>query len=309
MGGIGIVNNPLARRNRLVPATARRLRALVDGEGEVADAVTRDELDRAIDRFKASAVDLVGINGGDGTGHYVFSALAEAYGDDPLPTVALLRGGAMNTVADANKLRGTPEHLLKALLERRRAGAPLRTIERDLLAVGERTTHGFLFGTGTIVVFLDAYYRTERPSAFSAAALLGRGVLSALFGGRFAQELTAREALRVSSDGEEWPDEPFLTVAAGAVPEIGFGFAPFFRCDEQPGFFHAVGVTGSTLQLATNLPRIWFGRPWKRTLAVDAVTRDLLLDGAVRFAVDGELYEAHREVRVSTGPVVRLAVP
>jgi len=312
MGGIGIVNNPMARRNRLVPATARRLRTLLDGEGEVADAVTEDELARAIERFKARAVEVVGINGGDGTGHFVLSALARAYGPSPLPTVALLRGGAMNTVADANKLRGTPEHLLKALLERRRAGLPLRTLERDLLAVetdGERVSYGFLFGTGTIVVFLDAYYRTGHPAAATAALLLLRAVVSALGGGRFAQELTARESLRVSADGEEWPDEPFLTVAAGAVPEIGFGFAPFFRCDEQPGFFHAVGVTGSTLQLATSLPRIWFGRPWKRTLALDAVTRDLRVEGPVRFAVDGDLYEARRSVRVRTGPVVRLALP
>jgi len=312
MGGIGIVNNPLARRNRLVPATARRLRALLDGEGEVADAVTRDELSRAILRFKSSAVDLVAINGGDGTGHYVLSALAEAYGAEPFPTVALLRGGAMNTVADSQKLRGTPEHLLKALLDRRRAGAPVRTVERDLLAIevdGGPARHGFLFGTGVMVVFLDAYYRTGHPSAATAAALLVRAVASALLGGRFAQELTDREMLRVSADGEEWPDDPYLTVAAGAVPEIGFGFSPFFRCDEQPGFFHAVGITGSTFQVATSLPRIWFGRPWKRTLAVDAVARDLQVDGPVRFAVDGDLYEARRSVRVRTGPVVRLAVP
>src|SRR6266496_253379 len=47
MAGIGIVNNPLSRRNLRAPETARRLRALLDGEGEVADAATREELLRA----------------------------------------------------------------------------------------------------------------------------------------------------------------------------------------------------------------------------------------------------------------------
>jgi hypothetical protein len=236
----------------------------------------------------------------------------EAYGDAPLPSVALLRGGAMNTVADAHKLRGSPESILGSFLERRRAGMPARTVERDLLSVesdGARPRYGFLFGTGLVVTFLDAYYRSGHATPIMAAALLARAIGSALVGGRFSVALTAREPLRVSTDGDEWPDEPFLTVIAGAVPEIGFGFTPFARCDEQPGFFHAVGLTGSTLQVAAHLPQIWLGRPWKRTLAVDAVTRDLAIEGPLRFTVDGDLYQAHRSVRVRTGPPVKLIVP
>ncbi len=312
MAGIGIVSNPLARRNLRSPETGKRLRALLDGEGEVADAATPDELARVVARFKSRGIEVLGVNGGDGTGHVVLTAFAEAYGDAPLPSVALLRGGAMNTVADAHKLRGSPESILRSLLERRSTGVTTRTVERDLLSVesdGARPRYGFLFGTGLVVTFLDAYYRSGHPTPIMAAALLARAIGSALVGGRFAAMITARELLRVTTDGDEWPDEPFLTVIAGAVPEIGFGFTPFARCDEQPGFFHAVGLTGSTLQVAAHLPQIWLGRPWKRTLAVDAVTRDLAIDGPVRFTVDGDLYQANRSVRVRTGPPVRLIVP
>jgi diacylglycerol kinase (ATP) len=311
MAGIGIVSNPLARRNQRSPDTARRLRALLDGEGELTSASTRDELARAVERFRASRIDVLGVNGGDGTGHVVLTEFARAYGSEPLPSVALLRGGAMNTVADAHKLRGSPESILKALLERRRAGLPFQTVERDLLCVEHDDAaprFGFLFGTGVVVTFLEAYYRTGRPTAAMAAALLVRAVGSALMGGRFAAALRERAFLRVTSDGDEWPDGPYLTVLAGAVPEIGFGFTPFSRCDEQPGFFHAVGVTGSTLQVAAHLPQIWLGRPWKRTLAVDEVARDLAVEDPVRFTVDGDLYEARRSVRIRTGPPVRIIV-
>ena len=312
MGGIGIIHNPRSHRNRRAPDTGRRLRALLDGDGEVVDASTEEELRGAVERFQSRRVEVLGVNGGDGTAHVVLTAFARAYGTDPLPAVALLRGGAMNTVADAHELRGRPEAILRALLERRRAGAPLRTVERDLLSVeadGAAPQLGFLFGTGAVVAFLEAYYATGHAAPATAAALLVRTVASALVGGRFAAALTGREALRVTSDGEEWPDWPFLAVLAGAVPEIGFGFTPFARCDEQPGFFHAVGVTGSTLQVAAHLPQIWVGRPWKRTLAVDAVTRDLRMSGPVRFTIDGDLYRGEREVRVRTGPPVRLVVP
>jgi len=70
-----------------------------------------------------------------------------------------------------------------------------------------------------------------------------------------------------------------------------------------------VGVTGSTVQVAAHLPQIWLGRPWKRTLAVDAVARDLTVEGPVRFTVDGDLYTARESVRVRTGPPVRIIVP
>ena len=131
MGGIGVVSNPLARHNQRHPETSARLRALLGSEGELAVAATTEELAGAVERFRASGIDLLAVNGGDGTGHVVLTAFAHAYGSGHLPPVALLRGGTMNTVADAHEVRGSPESILKALLERRRAHAPLRTRERE----------------------------------------------------------------------------------------------------------------------------------------------------------------------------------
>jgi diacylglycerol kinase family enzyme len=314
MAGIGIVNNPRSRRNRRQPEIAQRLRRLVDGEGEVVDAETFDQLDRAVERFRAAGIDVLGVNGGDGTGHVVLSAIAAAWGDRPLPRVLLLRGGAMNTVAHGNHLRGSPEAILSRHLERTRAGAAPRTVQRDLLAVdapGIPRRHGFIFGTGAVVAFLDAYYRTGRPSPAMAAALVVRGIASALGRGRFAARLAAREPLRVAADGEEWSEDRYLAVLASTVPEIGFGFAAFARCDEQPGFFHAVGVTTTIPQLVPRLPWIYAGKPWRRSVAIDAVARELALEaseGPLRFTMDGDLYASPGEVRVSTGPAVELIV-
>ena len=159
-----------------------------------------------------------------------------------------------------------------------------------------------------VVAFLDAYY-SGRASRARAALLIVRAVGSAFLGGRFAAALTARQSLRVSADGGEWPAQPYLCLLAGSVPEVGLGFTPFARCDERPGSFHAVGITGSTLRVVAHLPHIWLGRPWRRTLAVDAVACDLALGGALRFAIDGDIYEARRSVRVRTGPPVRLVLP
>jgi diacylglycerol kinase family enzyme len=313
MAGIGIVNNPRSRRNRRQPAIAGRLRRLVDGDGEVADAATLGELAEALERFRAARIDVLAVNGGDGTGHVVLSALASAWDGARLPKLLLLRGGAMNTVAHGMHVSGGPEAILAHFLQRRRAGAAPRTVERDLLRVsgpGVSPRLGFIFGTGAVVEFLDAYYGTGRPSPATAAALVVRAVASAVRRGPFAARLTAKEPLRVLADGEEWPEDRFLSVIAATVPEIGFGFRPFHRFDEQPGFFHAIGVTCGIGALVPRLPAIRRGKPWPRTIAIDAVARDLSLEaaGPVRFTIDGDLYATEGTARVETGPPVEIIV-
>ncbi|MGC3996033.1 MAG: diacylglycerol kinase family protein [Anaeromyxobacter sp.] len=313
MGGIGIVNNPRSLRNHRRPALADRLRERLGRDGEVVDASTPEELDRAVARLKAARIDLLGVNGGDGTGHHVMTAFARAYGDEPLPRLLLLRGGAMNTVAHGQGITGGPEAILRDVLARRRKGLPLRTVDRDLLRIeadGEPARFGFIFGTGVVVTFLEAYYATGRPTPLTAAGLVAQAAGSALVGGAFATALMRRDRLRVETDGEEWPDGAYLTLLAGATPDIGFGFRAFPRCDEQPGFFHAVGVTASPLQLVFALPRIHAGRPWRRRHALDEVARELVLEAhRPRYTIDGDLYEARRRVRVATGPAVEIVLP
>jgi diacylglycerol kinase (ATP) len=314
MGGIGIVNNPRSRRNRRHPGIARRLRERLGEDGEVIDASTPDELARAVERFRAAGIEVLGVNGGDGTGHYVLTAFARAYGGEPLPKLLLLRGGAMNTVAHGHHIRGSPDSILREVLIRRRHGYPLRVAERDLLKVemnADPPRYGFIFGTGAVVTFLEAYYASGRPSPMTAALLLARAIGSAIAGGPFANALTRREALRVTTDGDEWPDASYLALLAGATPDIGFGFKVFHRCAEQPGSFHAVGVTATPLALSLALRRIHAGKPWRRRHAWDEVTRDLVVGAAdrLRFTIDGDLYTAEQKVRISTGPGVEIVLP
>ncbi len=161
-----------------------------------------------------------------------------------------------------------------------------------------------------MVTFLEAYYRAGDPSPRAALWLVIRAVGSALRGGPFALSLMRRERLRVETDGEEWPDGSYLTLLAGTTPDIGLGFKAFQRCDEQPGFFHAVGVTAPLLPLALSLPRIRAGRPWRRRHALDEVARELVLTSdRPRYTVDGDLYQAQGRVRVSIGPAVEIILP
>ena len=307
------MNNPRAARNRRHPEGAARLARLLGDEGLVRHAATPVELEAALAEFRAAGVDTLGVHGGDGTCHVVLSAAVAAWGAAALPRLLVLRGGTMNTLASNHRLSGTPEELLSAELARRRARAPAAVVERDLLRVeadGGPPTFGFLFGTGTAVAFLDRFYAWAPPSPLRAWLLMARAAASALLGGPFGQSLTRREPLRVASDGEEWADQTYLTLLAGTVPSIGLGFQALSRCAEQPGFFHAVGVHGTLPQVVRLLPRVHRGAPWRRRAALDVVAREVSLEGdAVRYMVDGDLYPAARDLRLSTGPAVQVLVP
>lgn len=303
------MSNPRSRRNLRRPEIADELAAMVAGAGELRQAATPEQLAAALDDFQRAGVDLLAVNGGDGTAHVVATALAARW-SGPLPRLLLLRGGAMNTVADAHRIHGTPQAILGRALHARGAGLPLPTIERDLVrveAAGLAPRVGFLFGTGLAVAFLEAWYGTGHPTRATALALLLRAAGSAAVRGRFARALSRQEPMHIVADGEDWPADAFLTVVAGAVPEIGFGFAPLNRCAEQPGFFHAVGVIGSASRLVLRLPALYLGRPWRRPLAVDGVVRELVLDApTLRFTIDGDLYAAGGPVQLTTGPAVEV---
>jgi hypothetical protein len=125
--------------------------------------------------------------------------------------------------------------------------------------------------------------------------------------GGLARALLRRQRLSVVADGDEWPDASYLTVLAGTVPSIGLGLKPLGRSDEQPGFFHAVGVHGALPQLLRSLPRLRRGAPWRRRAAFDAVARTVTVEGdAVRVMVDGDLEEPSRLVRLATGPALEV---
>jgi len=314
MGGIGIVSDPRARSNRARPGLAARLRARLGGDGEVLEAHEPAEVEVAVRRLCAAGVELLGVSGGDAAGQRVVTALAQARSGAPLPRLLLLRGGAMDTVARGQGIAGTPETILRALLESRRRGQPLRTVERDLLRVeadGGPPQFGFLLGTGAAVTLVEAWQGTgPEPSPLSAVLVLLRALGSAVRGGPLAGALSRREPVRVESDGEEWPDDGLLALLAGTTPDVGLGLRALERCAEQAGFFHAVGLTAPLLALALDLPRLRAGRPWRRRHAYDQVARELILTAdRPRFVLDGNVLAAERQLRISTGPGIEIVVP
>jgi diacylglycerol kinase family enzyme len=311
MPGIGLITNPRARTNKKDPARMRRLGYLLGSRGVPEATKSLDDLYRVAEEFRATGIDILGINGGDGTIGTTLTAFIKVYAaaGTPMPLVAILRGGTMNTIANSMGIKGESGKLLFGLLDRYHNVEPFTYYEREVLKVGD--DYGFIFGNGLIHNFLKAYYGTGDPSPQVAAKVLFRGIVSSLTGGAFAKALTKRFRAHVTADGRDWAVGDFITVAAATVEQIGLGFTPFYRTNERPGTFACLGIHTNALGFVLEMPRIRMARPMRRDKVIDIVARRVVFesDEQCEYMLDGDTHQAGTTLEIGLGPKLRFIVP
>jgi hypothetical protein len=339
--GIGVIFNPRSGRNQRDPHAAGRLARTLGDHGVIREAGSIDELYRVAEDFRRLDIDVLGISGGDGTNGTTITGFLDVYQGNALPQIAFLRGGTMNTVANAVGVRrGRPEGLLHRLCRAyvARAARPLANVERHVMCIRAEgalspsrkrdsdrppasilptqalaTKYGFNFGTGVVCGFLNEYYAYgQPPNPVVAAKTLLRGVGSAAVGGDMIKRMA--EPFRGSveiDDGTVWPERDYLSVAGGTVDQIGLNFRPFYRYAERPSTFHLLGIHTSPLGFVSQLPRIWRAQPMKPGHAYEAVTTRAVIRSPrapLRYMIDGDVYECGGALHVSIGPRVRIIV-
>lgn len=309
---IAVVSNPVSGRNKRDPRIVKRLRARTTAPHLYLEPPGPEATDAlAAELHARSDLELLCLNGGDGTLAHVLSAFARQWGPAPLPPVAILRGGTMNTVAHGIGLQGQPWAILERVLQRHAAGAEQPTTTRHLMRIKDGLgpdRYGFLFGNGVISNYLEAYYEGGDPSPVKGARVLARAILSAMVGGAFARRIARPTRVRVSLDGQRWSPEAYLSVAAGTVDDMGLGFKPFWAVTRHPGQLQALGFACPAAALATRIPGTWFGRPWHHPGIVDQLGTRLVLaaDEPISYMIEGDFHRGGQQVEVEVGPPVRL---
>lgn len=307
-----MVFNPAAGRHRRDALLARALLSQAARDVLVRETETPSQLHDALVDFRDAGVSAVALSGGDGTAGRVASAMERVYGAQ-LPPMLLLRGGTMNTTANAVGVsRRAPGELLSRLVARARAGRPLVTTPRGTMRVGDRL--GFLFGVGVVAGYLRAYYAAGARGPVSGAEVLVRGVASALVRGAYIEAMAERVRCAVSFDAGavSWPVREYLSIAAGTIDQIGLGFRPFARAAEDPARFHLLGIHTTPLGFARELPRIWAARAMHPTRADERLSDRASLRFAregVGYMLDGDLETAPGDTLVvQSGPVISMVV-
>ncbi|WP_149538676.1 diacylglycerol kinase family protein [Siccirubricoccus phaeus] len=292
---IGLISNPLSRafregRIRLGPQ-ARTLPRAEPG--------TPAELRAALADFAARGVDLLAVQGGDGTLREVLTALPAAFGSRPRPEIALLAAGKTNLAARAVGTAGIGDAGLTRLLEAARHGAlrrrvlPVLEVTRPGLA-GAAPLRGLLFGAG-------AFTEAKR---LADARLHGRGVHDrlavglALAGVALRAGLDRADPLRrgapmvVAADGGPPAEGRRFLLLATPLDRLMLGLWPFWG--EGPGPLHWLDVAAPPRRLGRALLAAWRGRPapWMPASGYrSGHAAQLAIRLEVPFVLDGEVFE------------------
>ncbi len=263
-------------------------------------------MERLTKEFKQREIEVIGISGGDGTYQKTLTTIVNVYKDAPLPKIAFLRGGTMNNVADCLKIRGTPETILSRLIYRYHQDVEFQIVNLPLLKVNN--IYGFLFGNGLLYRFLVDFNKVLEPTKLRAAWMLFFAMCHAYCNSKRGAELCQRVDADVLIDGKPWPFKNYVTIYAGTVETLGLGFFALYRTRTEPGKFQINAFSMPPRQVVNTFPRILMGKKVGSEHYLDAIATEvkILTKEPQGFMLDGELYPAVSEIKLSLGPTLQI---
>ena len=310
----GVLYNPRSHRNR-----GTEPRELDYPVIRVEQPERRRDMKAAMQRFVDSGVELLVINGGDGTVRDVLTAGNMVFGDN-WPALAVLPRGKTNALTiDLEMPRSwTLEEAILAHRDGRRVQRqplvlePLGETDDPLVRLG------FILGAGAFVAAIDSGQGAHRLGAFEGLAVgatAGWGFLQMLFGGeenpwRRGAPMNVRlgpemAALPHSEHGEMSRRSALF---ASTLRRFPAGLDPF---SELPGPIRVFAVDRFRRRFAFLLPPILKGwRPgWMAQAGLQRASTDRIdLDLGDGFILDGERFDPGRYC-VTPGPELTFVIP
>lgn len=308
---IAVFVNPRSGACRRDPGLPARFAQLVEPAGRVITPGTFEELDQAAAALAAEPPAVLAVHGGDGTLHRVLTALLRAWGERPLPPLAILSGGTMNVVANSLGIDMPADRLLVRLAAGVAHSGPeaLPVFFRRCLLIGDR--FGFVFGNGFVADFLTEYYNQDGFGRARAVEMLSRLLPSTLFGGELAARVFRGFTGRVVVDGQELPYRRLSAISAGTVKEVGLRFKLNHRADDDPERFSVLAIHAGALALLTDVAAVYAGRGISEKHAFSALAKRLEIASDyddMPYTIDGDLYRA-KTLTVAIGPQLRIVDP
>ena len=303
MTRVGVVRNPQSHGNRIRPPGP------APEDVYLVEPVGREALKAALDDFARMGLDLLVIDGGDGTVRDVISLLPHTFGE-ATPLLAVLPSGKTNVLAID---LGTPEgwSLEDALSAARQKSPTIKSRPplRVSWADDKPCLQGFFFGVGAPVKATNLAQRVHKVGFFhnvAVAVTIAAAALGALFGGARDQWREGVPADLVL-DGEAQSEGRRFAVIATALKRLPFGLKPFGVPREG---LKLLDVDAPPRRLHKALPMMMSGKAIPALESLGYRRRDpraVSLSGGAPFVLDGEVYEGG-DLTIRLGPALRFLV-
>ena len=82
MSGIGVISNPKSRKNKKDPELMKKLGYILGDNGISYQTNTIDDIYKVAEEFRKKKIDILCINGGDGTNHVTLSVFLQVYKEE-----------------------------------------------------------------------------------------------------------------------------------------------------------------------------------------------------------------------------------
>ena len=309
---IGLISNPHSRRNRSLLAAVE---AIVANHPNIHHHITQsaDEIPLALRGFAQRGVDVLAVNGGDGTTAQVFSELLEQRPFAGLPSVILLPGGTTNMNVGDVGLRGKLTGAVRRMTNWAEQGSDdVERLTRPILraegSVDGKIACGMFFGTGTIIGGIEYCHNTVHSMGIIDE--LGPGVVTirTIWGiARKEPYFSDPTPIRIEFDSAtDTQTRQVVLLLISSLERLFLGLRPYWGVENAP--LHCTWMQQPTRKVFRAFPSVLRGRPNRHAgqengyFSHNAREIRLWIDGA--FTLDGEIYHAsteHGPVTVSNG--------
>lgn len=200
-----------------------------------------DQVPDALAHLRRQEIEVIAVNGGDGTLQRVLTELLGNPLSQPLPLIAPLRGGRTNMNALDIGSHHNPVVALSALLEAAQNGSiNQRLVERPVLRIDlgsdDAVQYGMFFSVGVIHRTIELKHRILPKKHFQgllgSAAFTGALVTRAVFGP--SNGLLVPDRVKICLDGRMLEASEFLCIMATTLNRLFLGLRPFWGKETAP---------------------------------------------------------------------------
>jgi len=306
---IGVLNNLRAGRRR--PA-ATRLAELLRGRPDVVSVETEraHELGPALAELSRREIDVLVLNGGDGTVQCALTELLRDPQRERLPAVAPLRGGRTNGTstdlgADRDPARGLARLIEAAETGQLAALAVARPVLRVRSSRRAADQYGMFFGAGLIYRAISLVHRVFPPGR--SQGLLGAGLVTGALVTKVVFHPTSGiltpDKCQVRGDGRDLTDTELYLLISTTLERLFLRMNPFWGTG--PGGVRLTALASGAQWMALAAPGILAGRPPRWLAPERGYLSERLERAELRiscgFTIDGELFapEPEEELELS----------
>ncbi len=238
---IGVLSNLQAGRNAV---RASEIVTLLGDHPDVVHVQTSggEDVSAILSRFADREVELLIVNGGDGTLQQALTAMLSRPLFSRLPLVAPLRGGRTNMSAIDMGAQRSPVKAVDAVITAARSGRlQERTVERAVLRIDMVpdgvVQYGMFCGVGVIHRAVELVHRAF-PAGSRSRGAWGAGALTAFLVARLALRsasgILAPDRMRIVLDGDPVPQQAFQLAISTTLARLFLGMQPFWGGEAAP---------------------------------------------------------------------------